>query len=58
MNDIDNNFALTGDEARILMAALIRSEASLPIGQTLQLYFRLSSISTVQPPKLNGEKPQ
>lgn len=57
----DNNFTITGDEARILMAGLVHSEALVPIGQTLKLYFRLSAISTVQPQIISnssGEKPQ
>jgi hypothetical protein len=47
----ENNFALTGDEARLLMAALAQSPVSVPSGAAIQLYVRLSEISQVQPPK-------
>lgn len=47
---MENNFALTGDEARILMSALLTSEASLPSSMVLKLWFRLSAINQVQPP--------
>jgi hypothetical protein len=47
---MENNFNLTGDEARILMAALASSPAALPIGTALMLYMRLAAVSNVQPP--------
>ena len=50
MSDQENNFSITGDEARLLMAALMSSSVTAPAGATLQLYLRLSQISTVQPP--------
>jgi len=45
----ENNFNLTGDEARMLMAALMTSTASLPAGQVLRIYMQLLNISNVQP---------
>ena len=41
---------MSGNEARILMAALSSSSLSLPAAITLQLYARLNEISSVQPP--------
>jgi len=46
----DNNFNITGDEARILMAALRTTTLAAPMGSTLGLYQRLSMIAQVQPP--------
>jgi hypothetical protein len=45
------NIHLTGDEARLLMGALMMSTAQLPVGMSLQTYMRLASLSQVQPPK-------
>lgn len=53
MSETNNNFNMSGDEARLLMATLIYSEVAAPTKLTLQLYFRLVAISTAQPPK-NG----
>jgi len=50
MSEANNNFNLTGDEARLLMTTLVYSEVSAPTGMALKLYFRLVSISTAQPP--------
>jgi hypothetical protein len=47
---MENNFALTGDDARILMASMLGSKSSVPIGQSLVLYFKLAEISNAQPP--------
>lgn len=55
MSEANNNFNMTGDEARLLMANLIYSEVNAPTGMTLKLYFRLVAISTAQPPV---EKPR
>lgn len=46
----ENNINLSGDEARMLLAALLNTTVSLPAGQTLQLYMRLANLSNVQPP--------
>jgi len=46
----ENNIALTGDEARILITALATSPAALPAGLTIQLYMKLAMLSNVQPP--------
>lgn len=46
----ENNLSLTGDESRLLMAALLSSSVTAPTGATLNLYLRLSQISNVQPP--------
>ncbi len=54
MSEANNNFDMTGDEARLLMAALIYSEVSAPTNLALKLYFRLVAISTAQP---HVEKP-
>lgn len=50
MNQQENNFCMSGSDARILMAALSSSSVSLPAAVTLQLYARLNEISSVQPP--------
>ena len=47
---MENNIALTGDEARIIMSALLTSDASLPASSVLKLWFRLVAINQVQPP--------
>lgn len=47
---MENNFALTGDEARILMSALVTSDANLPAKTVLGLWMRLIAINQVQPP--------
>lgn len=44
------NIALTGDEARILMAALSQSTVSIPSSVAITLYVRLNEIAQVQPP--------
>lgn len=51
MIEAQPNFVLSGDEARILMLSMLKSDARVPIGQSLELYFKLSTISTVQPAK-------
>lgn len=50
MSEANNNFNMSGDEARLLMTSLVYSEVSAPTKLTLQLYFRLVTISTAQPP--------
>jgi len=50
-----NNFQLTGDEARLLMVALATSMANAPSAAVLSLYRRLETISTVQPPTQRDE---
>lgn len=47
---MENNFQLTGDEARQLMVALATSPAQAPSKTTINLWTRLSEISQVQPP--------
>lgn len=47
-----NNIAISGDEARILMAALRTSTMALPVGTALEVYMRLAAISQVQPPNV------
>jgi len=44
------NIALSGDEARILMAALRTTNVGAPIGVTVNLFLALSVLSQVQPP--------
>jgi len=51
MENNNNNFNLTGDEARILMASLLNSNVQTSAGALLQLYLRLAFISSVQPQK-------
>jgi hypothetical protein len=51
----ENNIAINGNEARILMAAIRTSDVSAPIGATLDLYLRLAAISQVQPPQQSME---
>jgi len=46
----ENNIALSGDDARILMTALRTSEASAPMSTVFDIYFQLAAISQVQPP--------
>lgn len=41
----ENNMQITGDEARVMMAALIQTSPAV------QLYWKLSQISMVQPAK-------
>lgn len=43
------NIALSGDEARILMAALRTTNMGAPVGITLNLYLQLAVLSQVQP---------
>lgn len=50
MADKVPNINLNGEEARMLMAALLNTSVSLPAGQTLQLYVKLANLSNVQPP--------
>ena len=52
---MDNNFKLTGDEARMIMASMVNSNASIPVGPALILYMRLAEISSVQPPAKREE---
>jgi hypothetical protein len=46
------NIALSGDEARILMAALRTTNIGAPMGITVNLYLALNAISQVQPPRV------
>ena len=46
---LEPNIAMTGDEARIIMNALVNSESPAPTGTTLKLYLKLNQISNVQP---------
>lgn len=60
MSESQNNIALSGDEARILMAALRTTNVSAPIGITLNLFLALSVLSQVQPSPVQqaqGTKP-
>jgi hypothetical protein len=47
----ENNVALTGDEARVLIASLSQSGVQAPAAAIISLYLRLMNISQVQPPK-------
>lgn len=47
---MENNIALTGDDARVLMSALLTSDANLPSKTVLALWMRLIAINQVQPP--------
>lgn len=59
MSEPQPNIALSGDEARILMAALRTTNVGAPIGITVNLFLALSAISQVQPPvqQAQGTKP-
>ena len=46
----DNNFDLTGDEARLLMMAMVNSAVTSTLSAAIQLYLRLADISRNQPP--------
>ena len=50
MAEKEPNTNIGGEEARMLMAALLNTSVSLPAGQTLQLYMKLANLSNVQPP--------
>ena len=52
---MENNFLLTGDEARLIMAALASSNIAAPTAATLSLYMRLTEISQVQPQTMKEE---
>ena len=56
MSERENNISITGDEARILVAALRTMTLSAPISMTLELYYRLIAISQVQPPSQPAQK--
>ena len=56
MVERENNISITGDEARILIAALRTMNLSAPIAVTLDLYHRLSAIAQVQPPSQPAQK--
>lgn len=45
------NLAITGDEARLMIAALAQCNTSVPAMATISLYTRLLGISQVQPPQ-------
>ena len=47
---MENNFTLSGDEARALMMVLAASSANIPTATTVGLWLRLNEISQVQPP--------
>lgn len=51
MAQSEPNISLTGDQARILMYAMINTNANAPVGATLDLYLKLAAISQVQPPR-------
>lgn len=46
---MENNFNLTGDEARVLMAALLTATASVPAKDAINLYIKLAAINHAQP---------
>ena len=47
---MENNLAITGDEARILMVALQTCNESIPPSIAFKLWFRILAISQNQPP--------
>ena len=49
---MENNIAINGDQARLLMRSLLASHKEL-----FELYFRLSNLSQVQPP-VQPQQPQ
>ena len=49
MNEQEKNFVINGDQARMMMAALATSNASLPAREVVAMYLRLAQISEVQP---------
>lgn len=49
---MEPNIALTGDEARILMAAMRTSSVAAPINTVLGIYMNLAAIAQVQPPNV------
>ena len=53
---MENNFVLTGDEARLLMVTMASSEVNVPASMTINLWNRLNAISHAQPPtEINAE---
>lgn len=51
MNEVNNNFNLTGDEARALMLTLANATVELPSYMVINLWARLNQIHQVQPPR-------
>jgi len=49
----ENNFSLTGDEARFMMLVLANSNVTATSSSIINLWIRLSQISQVQPPIVN-----
>ena len=54
----EHNFTLTGDEARILMAAMSTSAVNMPMSMVINLWNNLNQISHVQPAAVAEEQPQ
>ena len=52
MSNPELNVAISGDEARILMTALINSDVSAPMKDAIALFMRLNEISVNQPAKV------
>jgi len=52
---MEPNFVMTGDQARVLMAALRTSPLAVPMSVSLDLYMQLAAIAQVQPPKTEQE---
>lgn len=52
----DNNISITGDQARLLMYAMMNMDASAPVASTLELYLQLAAISQVQPRSQPAQK--
>jgi hypothetical protein len=49
---MENNFRLSGDEARFLMTLILSSENEIPVKESFQivnLFTRLNDINLVQP---------
>ena len=55
MDQPQYNIALGGDEARILMAAMMNTDIQSPIGMTILLFTRLNELSINQPPQQNEQ---
>jgi hypothetical protein len=54
MAESELNIALSGNEARILVAALMSTEMSAPVGPTIHLFMRLNELSVNQPPEVTA----
>lgn len=54
----ENNIAINGDEARILMVALLQTTVRAPVATAIGLYTKLAEISYAQPQQVKPNGPQ